>query len=512
MKRRKVSPRIVQTAASEDSRGSPPSHAPRIQTRNVGKEAGPRRMPKSSAGPQQPPNIVLVLMDNLGYGELGVYGGGILRGAPTPRIDHLATEGTRLLNFNVEAQCTPSRAALMTGRYAVRTGNGSVPIDTPRYGLVQWEYTMAEMLSDAGYATGAFGKWHLGRTEGRFPTDQGFDEWYGIPNSSDESFWPDSSTYRPDSDPTAAPEYVMESTRGRPPKKLRIYDLACRRIIDRELTDKAKDFMTRQVKAGRPFFAYVPYTMPHLPTTPAPEFDGKTGNGFWADSLAQMDAYIGELLDVLEKLGVKENTIFIFTSDNGPEMLEPWNGWAGPWRGTYFTGLEGSLRVPFIIRWPGKVPAGRVSNEIVHEMDLFTTFATIVHGKVPTDRAIDGVDQSEFLLGKQDQSNREAIVVYVGNEIYGVKWRNWKMMFRELATGTGPVEQWSIPRILNLNLDPREEHSLSYEGQCTWVLQPASKILTDHLASLKEYPPIPPGAPDPYLPPKRTKKRSDTGA
>ena len=155
---------------------------------------------------QTKPNIGLILMDNLGYGELGAYGGGILRGAPTPRIDTLAGEGLRLLNYNVEAQCTPSRAALMTGRYAIRTGNGSVPIDTPRYGLVQWEYSMAEMLSDVGYATGAFGKWHLGHTDGRFPTDQGFDEWYGIPNSSDEAYWPDRSMYRPASDPYAAPE------------------------------------------------------------------------------------------------------------------------------------------------------------------------------------------------------------------------------------------------------------------------------------------------------------------
>jgi arylsulfatase A-like enzyme len=130
--------------------------------------------PASAQVADERPNIVVVLMDNLGWGEPGVYGGGILRGAPTPRIDQLAAEGMRLLNFNVEAQCTPSRAALMTGRYAIRTGNGSVPIDTPVYGLVQWEITMAEMLSDAGYATGAFGKWHLGHTEGRFPTDQGW--------------------------------------------------------------------------------------------------------------------------------------------------------------------------------------------------------------------------------------------------------------------------------------------------------------------------------------------------
>ncbi len=150
-----------------------------------------------SALAQEKPNIVLIFMDNFGYGELGVYGGEITRGAPTPRIDRLATEGIRLTNFNVEVQCTPSRAALMTGRYVIRSGNGSVPITTGMYGLTQWEITMAEMLSDAGYATGIFGKWHLGHTEGRFPTDQGFDEWYGIPNSTDESLWPGQPQFRP---------------------------------------------------------------------------------------------------------------------------------------------------------------------------------------------------------------------------------------------------------------------------------------------------------------------------
>jgi arylsulfatase A-like enzyme len=447
------------------------------------------------------PNIVLILMDNLGYGELGVYGGGVLRGAPTPRIDQLAAEGTRLLNFNVEAQCTPSRAALMTGRYAVRTGNGSVPIHTPRYGLVQWEITMPELLSDAGYATGAFGKWHLGHTEGRFPTDQGFDEWYGIPNSTDEAYWPDNPLFRPKSNPFASAEHVMEGKKGEVPKHVKVYDLDVRRVIDRELTDKAKDFMSRQVAADKPFFAYIPYTMVHMPILPAAEFDGKTGNGHWADALAQIDAYVGELLDEVDRLGVKDDTLFIFTSDNGPEMMEPWNGWSGPWRGTYFTGLEGSLRVPFIIRWPGKIPAGRVSNEIVHEMDIFPTMARVAGGKVPTDRAIDGAEQLDFLMGKQEKSNRDGFVVYVGNEIYGVKWENWKMMSKELDTGTGVVKEWGIPRFFNLHLDPKEEHALSYEYKDLWVRYPAGQILVDHLTSLKKYPPIMPGTPDPYLPP-----------
>ena len=133
------------------------------------------------------PNIVLVLMDNFGWGEPGFNGGGIVRGAATPNMDRVAREGLCLKNFNVEAQCTPSRSAIMTGRYAIRSGNGTVPLGEGIYGLVQWEVTMAEMLSEAGYATGMFGKWHLGRTPGRFPTDQGFDEWYGIPNSTDEA-------------------------------------------------------------------------------------------------------------------------------------------------------------------------------------------------------------------------------------------------------------------------------------------------------------------------------------
>ena len=345
------------------------------------------------------PNIVLVLMDNLGWGELGVYGGGILRGAPTPRLDRLAGEGFRALNFNVEAQCTPSRAALMTGRYAVRTGNGTVPLFAENYGLTRWEVTLSEMLSQTGYATGAFGKWHLGDTPGRFPTDRGFDEWYGIPNSSDESFWPQSSRFRSDSSPLAKFEYVMEGRKGETPKNVKVYDLNERRTIDRELTEHAIDFMQRSVTAHNPFFAYIPYTQLHFPTLPEAPFQGKTGNGDFADVLVQMDDYAGRLLDAIDQMGVRDNTIFIFTSDNGPEMFEPYYGFSGPWRGTYFTAMEGSLRVPLLMRWPGHIPPGSVSNEIIHEMDLFPTLARIAGGKVPDDRIIDGVDQLDFLTG-----------------------------------------------------------------------------------------------------------------
>ena len=166
---------------------------------------------------QEQPNIVIVFMDNFGYGEPGFNGGGITRGAPTPRLDKLADEGMRLTNFNVEVQCTPSRSAIMTGRYAVRSGNGTVPLGEGVYGLVQWEVTMAEMLSDAGYATGMYGKWHLGRTKGRFPTDQGFDEWYGIPNTTDESAWTGLEGFE---DSGLEPGYVLESKKESSRKRL----------------------------------------------------------------------------------------------------------------------------------------------------------------------------------------------------------------------------------------------------------------------------------------------------
>ena len=453
---------------------------------------------------QNQPNVVLVFMDNYGWGEPGCYGGGILRGAPSPNIDKLASEGMRLLNYNVEAQCTPSRAAILTGRYAIRTGNATIPIETPVYGLTQWEYTLAEMFSDVGYSTGMFGKWHLGHTEGRYPTNQGFDEWYGIPNSSDESAWPDDTRYRPNSHPFAQPEYIMEGKKGETPKKLRVYNTEERLKIDRDLTAKSIDLMQRQAKAKKPFFCFIPFTQPHMPTVPHPDKRGKTGNGDVADVLAQTDDYVGELMAEVEKLGIKENTIFIFTSDNGPDPTFPHSSFAGPWSGSYFTGREGSLRVPFIIRWPNKIPAGSVSNEIVHEMDLFPTFAGIVGGKIPEDRIIDGVDQLPFFQGKQENSNREHVIVYVGNELYGIKWRNYKLMSKEIDEAfADPTRSYGVPLIYDLHTDPKEAHPLNSQWYHNgWIRWPAGEYIVKHAVSLKKEPPIRPGTPDPYTPKK----------
>jgi len=456
-----------------------------------------RAEPAPPSPPAPKPNVVFILMDNLGYGELGCYGGGELRGAPTPRIDRLASEGTRLTNYNVEAQCTPSRAALLTGRFAIRSGTHSVPLPGTPDGLTQWEVTLAEVLSTTGYATAHFGKWHLGSAQGRLPNDQGFDEWYGIPRTTDESMFP--------SQPGAQAAgvsfmHIMEGRKGEKSRDVAVYDLDQRRRIDAEITRRTIDFMKRSAEARKPFYVYVPFTQVHFPALPNSKFAGKTGNGDWADVLTEMDSNVGEILDAVDGLGIRSNTICVFTSDNGPDPTAPSQGWAGPWSGYYFTHMEGSLRTPFIIRWPDRVPAGRVSNEIVHEVDAFTTLAKLAGAKVPTDRPIDGVDQSEFLLGKSEQSARGGFPVFVADRLEAVKWRHWKIAFYERERDWwSPAIRLGVPQILDLYADPREEYPATLTPNA-WVAGPMMKIVAEFEASLKKYPPITPGTLDPYTP------------
>ena len=445
------------------------------------------------------PNIVFILMDNLGYGEVGIYGGGVTRGTSTPHIDGLAAEGMRLTNFNVEAQCTPSRSSFLTGRFSIRSGTHSVPIGGGLDGLTQWEVTLAETLSAAGYATAAFGKWHLGSDPGRLPNAQGFDEWYGIARTTDEAFWPSEPAAKAAGVPFT---HIMEGRKGEKSKDGVVYDLEQRRQIDAEITRRTLDFMKRSVASHKPFYAYIPFTLVHFPTLPNPTFAGRTGFGDFPDALAEMDAHVGEILDAIDQLRIHDNTIVVFTSDNGPEATWPWQGSSGPWRGYYFTHMEGSLRVPFIIRWPNRIPAGRVSNEIVHAVDTYTTFARIAGASVPQDRPIDGVDQIDFLLGKSDKSAREGFPIFVADRLEAVKWRNWKIVFYDEQRDwwTPPLKLGS-PKGFDLITDPKEEYPQTALRN-TWNAGPAIRIVAEFEQSLKKHPPIAPGAADPYTPPK----------
>ncbi|ADP14723.1 sulfatase family protein 4 [Achromobacter xylosoxidans A8] len=438
------------------------------------------------------PNIVLIVADNLGWGELGCYGGGALRGAPTPNIDRLASEGLLLQNFNVESDCVPTRSALMSGRHPIRTGClQSVPPGLPQ-GLARDEITLAQQLSGQGYATAHYGKWHLGDIPGRYPSDRGFDEWYGIPRTTDESQFTSSIGF----DPSVADiPHIMQGQAGAPSENVKVYDLETRRGIDAELVDRSIGFMRKHAEASRPFFLYLPLVHLHFPTLPHPDFSGRTGAGDFADSMVEMDHRVGQIVQAVDELNLRDDTVFIFCSDNGPEFRKPYRGTAGPWTGTYHTAMEGSLRVPFMIRWPGQVQPGRVSNEIVHVTDLYTTLSRIGGASIPQDRPIDGIDQTDFFTGASPASAREGFLFYIKNDLRAVKWRDWKLHFYwepEVNEGKGKLES---PYLFNLKQDPKEESDILIFN--TWVLGPILKMVQSFNQSCAAHPNTPPGKPDP---------------
>jgi len=436
------------------------------------------------------PNIVLMFPDNLGWGEVGVYGS--VRGDLTPRLDKLASQGIRLNNFNVEFSCTVSRAALMTGRYAIRTGA------TQPGGITLWEITMAEAFKSIGYATGLFGKWHLGgdRPEGRRePSQQGFDEFYGIPRTSNEA-----QTTIAQGQTTPNTSFIWEGAVGQPTRSVKPFNMETRRTIDRESADRTVAFMEKHARTRTPFFVYYPITQIHFPTLPHPDFAGKTAAGDIGDAMAELDANVGRVLDALDRLKLAPNTIVLWCTDNGAEQRRPWRGSSGPWSGYYNTVMEGGVRTPCIIRWPGRIPAGRVSNEIVHEIDLFPTLAAAAGAPLPVDRAIDGVNQLQFLEGKQARSNRESVLFYTNDQLRAVKWHDWKLHYTyQPEAGAPPVAP--LMRLFNLLSDPKEDTDIKDANP--WAQSVMDKLVADFTATTARYPHVPPNAPDPYQPPKR---------
>jgi arylsulfatase len=438
------------------------------------------------------PNIVLMFPDNLGWGEVGAYGS--VRGNFTPRLDRLAAEGIRLNNFNVEFSCTVSRAALLTGRYAVRTGA------TQGAGMTLWEVTIAEGLKSIGYATALYGKWHVGgdAPEGRRePTHQGFDEYYGIPRTSNEA-----QTGIANGSTSPGTSFVWEGRTGSPSRNVKPFDLDTRRTLDREAAERSIAFMDRSVRARTPFFLYYPMTQIHFPTLAHPDFAGKTGAGDIADAMAEVDHNVGLVLDAIDRLGIARNTIVLWCADNGAEQRRPWRGSAGPWSGFYNTVMEGGIRTPCLVRWPGRIPAGRVSNEIVHEVDIFPTLAAAVGADiVPKDRAIDGVNQLPFLEGKQPKSNRDSVIYFTtGTAPRAVKWHDWKLHYVYQPEPGGPPVA-PLMRLFNLLSDPKEESDIKDANP--WAQSVMDKIVADFIATTERYPHVPPNAPDPYVPPVR---------
>ncbi|HEY7133050.1 MAG TPA: sulfatase-like hydrolase/transferase, partial [Candidatus Limnocylindrales bacterium] len=406
------------------------------------------------------PNILFFQVDNLGFGELSCYSGGPFRGTWTRRIDAFAEEGFRLTNYAPEAQCTPSRSALLTGRYAIRSGTHSVPLGAAGgWGLVAWERTLGDLLHEAGYACSVYGKWHVGEGPGRWPTDKGFDEWYGPPRTYDEALWPTDPWYDPERDPVSRMVEIRSGDEN--VRELDQLTLEVRRDVDAEYRRRASLSMGAAVEAGTPFFVYFNHSLMHMPVIPRAEFAGRSGNGDWADCLLELDTDFGAMLDLLDELGVAENTIVVFAGDNGPEEVLTWRGTPGYWEGSYFAGGEGNLRTPCIVRWPGQIGGGIVSDDIMHITDWFPTLLHAAGAAVPTDRVIDGVDQLDWLRGASAASARDGFVFWMGPEMYGVKWRQFKLALVQQRFSTDPVARLSSPRIINLIADPQEREPLN---------------------------------------------------
>jgi arylsulfatase A-like enzyme len=451
---------------------------------------------------QDRPNVVVMLADNVGYGDLGAYGAGEIRGMPTPRIDQLASEGLRLTQFLVEPGCTPSRAALMTGRYSVRAGLSTIIIGGTPNTLQASEVTLGELFKGKGYATGYVGKWHLGASEQSWPTRQGFDQYrVGVLETTDGTLYRDGMQRAgmPESVIAAAEPGIWESDANGTLKKERPYTVEYRRQVEGDIAKASVEFIEGHAKAKQPFFLFVGFTHTHYPSVTAPAFAGKSRIGPYGDAVMELDHRTGQVLDAIKAAGIENNTIVIWLSDNGstptggPAAFR--GGSNGPFRGELGDALEGSIRTVGMIKWPGMI-APRASNEMVAIHDFYPTLAAMIGAEIPKDRAIDGVDQSPFFTGTQAKSNRESLLTFIGDEIVAVRWRQYRLYPKQFVSSAGNpavagvggyrAEGAGYPTIFNVEQDPREE--VNVNAATGWVIPQYMRVIGEYQKSLEKYP------------------------
>jgi len=408
----------------------------------------------AAAAAERPPNIVLILADDLGYNDLGCYGAPRIK---TPRIDSIAAAGIRFTDFYVAgAVCTPSRAALMTGCYPKRVSMAEAIVAEGQkarssrvlypgspYGLNPDEITIPETLKPRGYTTGMIGKWHLGDAKEFLPTRQGFDSYFGIPYSNDME--------------------PLHYLRGEA-----VDSLAEQPTITEHYTAEAIKFLKQQ-SADKPFFLYLAHNAPHVPLFANPRFKGKSAGGLYGDLVEEVDDSTGQILDTLDQLKLADNTLVIFFSDNGPWYLQGENGGsASPLRAAKGATYEGGMRVPCVMRWPGKIPAGSVCRELATAMDFLPTLAALAGGAAPSDRIIDGKDIRDLIFAKPNaRTPHEAFFYYNGNRLACVRSGEWKYKVKttlqeETEYGKYEAPQSGIPpRLFNLTLDIGEQKSVA---------------------------------------------------
>ncbi len=403
-----------------------------------------------------PPNVVIILADDLGYGDLGCYGHPAFK---TPRLDQLAKQGTRMTQFNCPAPfCAPTRAALLTGRQPFRCGMTQNPApdggpDADKLALPEREVILPQVLKRAGYATALIGKWHLGHQPGRLPTDRGFDEYYGIPYSND-----------------MRPVQVLAGT------QVAEYPVVQATLTTR-YAQKAADFMRRH--RTQPFFLELAEAMPHKPLAAAEKHYQKSGAGLYGDALADLDESVGTVLDTLKELGLEERTLVLFTSDNGAWF----GGSCGGLRGMKGTSYEGGYRVPMIARWPGHIPADRVCTELGVMMDLFATVLEATGARMPDDRVIDGRSLLP-VLARGAKSDQPYVFGHKGSKLATIRDARWKLHVlpaAEMKLKAGPDGQWLDPRAPDgvTILAPFEQYNIDRPPGLTSGVTPAAMQLFD---------------------------------
>jgi arylsulfatase A-like enzyme len=370
------------------------------------------------------PNIVIIYMDDMGYGDIEPFG---MTGVSTPNFNRLASEGLRLTNFNVaQAVCTASRAALLTGCYPNRISISGALLPQSKFALSLEEQTIASLLKSNGYTTAILGKWHLGNKPPYFPLNYGFDTFYGLPYSHD--MWPVDYQGNIITDSTNMRSHwpllpVIENNQ----QVGSISTLQQQTQWTTSLTTRAVDFITG--KHNAPFFLYLAHPLPHVPLAVSEKFKGKSELGIFGDVLMELDWSVGEVMKALDRAKLSDNTVLIVTSDNGPwAHFGDHAGSSGGLREGKGTAFEGGTRVPFIIRWPGKIKAGNVSGELMTNMDILPTLCQITGSKLP-EKKIDGIDFSTFLTGKVTRGPREVFYYYYGNnKLMAVRYKHWKLV------------------------------------------------------------------------------------
>lgn len=429
------------------------------------------------------PNIVILFADDLGYGDLGCYGHPTIS---TPNLNQMAREGMKFTQFYVGASVsTPSRGALLTGRLGVRTGiyrkDGGVFFPNAKNGIPQEEITLAETLKSKGYATGCFGKWHLGDKNQYLPTNNGFDEYVGIPYSND--MW----TKSPGSDKYDTPPPLINDT-----TVLEHLSDPRQQLLTEIYTDSSIKFMNRHKE--QPFFLYLPYTYPHVPLHPHPDFKGTSKRGEYGDVVEGIDWSVGRILKFLKKNDLDHNTLVFFTSDNGPWLVKDKKGGsAGLLRNGKGTTWEGGMREPGIAWWPGTIEEGSTSHAIATTMDLFVTATSLANYKLPDDRVYDGVNLMPVLTGKKEQV-RKTVFYYKGNDLYAIRKGAWKMhliTLKNMYTKEAKKIIHSNPLLYNLHVDPEER--LEVSTQFPEIIEELKEEVKKHNENLKVADPLIPG-------------------